>query len=179
MQVGQHTAMAVGSLFTPLATIFLTDSIQTMLPWIFACGACVTADLAAGIRKSLKLGVRVSLSKAIRETMGKMVVYLSFILAVCMMEAAARHSFKIATWCCLFVCFLEVGSAISNVLKPYGMDLSLRGIVEIALRRSPLHIDGEEQKALLKTVKIQEMTAAEKKRWEGTTKKERKDYGNK
>ena len=50
-------------------------------------------------------------------------------------EAASRHSFAIAQWSCLFVCGVEGVSIIGNMFKPYGITLSLKGILTLGLSR--------------------------------------------
>lgn len=86
-----------------ITTKYIGDGINTMLPWLVALTAVVLADLAAGCRKSLKLGVHVSISTAARETMGKLVVYWSFVLMVASIEVATGHKYSIAMWGCLLI----------------------------------------------------------------------------
>lgn len=118
MRIPNALMMAAGGLIT-LAVTFYKDTVTTMLPWITVMFAVVVCDLIAGLRKSLKLGVHISWSMAFRETMGKLVVYFSFVMMVAMIDAASEHTFKIALWGCLFICAIEFGSVISNILKPY------------------------------------------------------------
>ena len=84
--------------FTPLAVSFLQDSLTTMLPWLIAMFAVVVTDLMFGVRKSLKLDIHVSVSMAIRETMGKLLVYTSFVIMVCMIEVAAFVDLYLSYW---------------------------------------------------------------------------------
>ena len=116
------------SVFTSVAVGYLQDTVSTMIPWIMAMCGVVLADLIAGLRKSLKLGVHVSWSMAFRNTMGKMVTYVAFVLMVAMIDTASGHEFRIAMWGCLFVCGIEGGSIISNLMKPYGIDITPKTI---------------------------------------------------
>lgn len=122
-------------LFTPAAMMFLNDSINTMIPWLFTMFAVIVCDLIAGVRKSMKLGIHVSPSRAVRETLGKMVTYFAWVLAVCMIDAAVSHSLGIAKWGCLLVCFIEGISIIGNYLKPHGYDFSVKDGIVLFLSR--------------------------------------------
>lgn len=116
------------SVFASVAVGYLEETISTMIPWLLTMCGVVMADLVAGLRKSLKLGVHVSWSMAFRNTMGKMVTYVAFVLMVAMIDTASGHAMKIAMWGCLFVCGIEGGSIISNLMKPYGIDVSPKNI---------------------------------------------------
>ena len=135
MKIPQSLSNTACGTTASLAAGFLSDILSSMLPWLMAMGMVILCDLAFGIRKSLKLGVHVSWSMAFRETMGKMVTYYAFVLMVCTIEAASRHSFAIAQWSCLFVCGVEGVSIIGNMFKPYGITLSLKGILTLGLSR--------------------------------------------
>lgn len=152
-------------LAAPMAVTFLQDSIQTMLPWLVAMAAVVMCDLAFGIRKSRKLGIHVSGSMAFRETMGKMIVYATFVIMVSMVEAAARHSLKIAMWSCLFVCAIEGCSIISNLLKPYGVSISLDWAVKTMAKRIA-GIDESDAEGMIDRDRLEKVKDAERARWE-------------
>lgn len=166
-----NTLLTTGAgFFTPFAVLFLQDTFKTMLPWIFVMLTVVTCDLIAGIRKSLKLDIHVSWSMAFRETMGKMVVYVAFVLMVAMIDAASEHSFSIAMWGCLFICALEGGSIISNILKPYGIDITPKSIVK-TFSIHVGHFTDEEADELVgddngKKDKLESIRTREKNRWE-------------
>lgn len=127
--------------------------------------AVVACDLIAGIRKSVKLGVHVSWSMAFRETMGKMVVYVAFVLMVAMIDAASSHSFNIAMWGCLFICALEGGSIISNFLKPYGVDITPRSIARFFTMKVA-NATAEEADELVSGDVVDSIRKREKDRWE-------------
>lgn len=165
MRIPQQITLTASGLLTPLAMAFLQDTIRTMAPWVMAMLAVVVCDLIAGIRKSVKLGVHVSWSMAFRETMGKMVVYVAFVLMVAMIDAASGHSFNIAMWGCLFVCALEGGSVVSNLLKPYGVDITPRSIARFFAMRVG-RATAEEADGLLSGGTSEEVRERERGRWE-------------
>ena len=157
--------------FTPLAASFLQDSIATMLPWLMVMGMVVLCDLAFGVRKSIKLGVHVSVSMAIRETMGKLLVYTSFVILVCMIEVAAKHTLQVAMWSCLLICAIEGCSIIGNLLKPYGIEMSLRNVIKAFANRA-LGVDDTTADIMLGKDNqvpedvIERVRKAERARWE-------------
>ena len=157
--------------FTPLAVSFLQDSIATMLPWLMVMGMVVLCDLAFGVRKSIKLGVHVSVSMAIRETMGKLLVYTSFVILVCMIEVAAKHTLQVAMWSCLLICAIEGCSIIGNLLKPYGIEMSLRNVIKAFANRA-LGVDETTADIMLGKDNqvpedvIERVRKAERARWE-------------
>lgn len=157
--------------FTPLAVSFLQDSIATMLPWLMVMGMVVLCDLAFGVRKSIKLGVHVSVSMAIRETMGKLLVYTSFVILVCMIEVAAKHTLQVAMWSCLLICAIEGCSIIGNLLKPYGIEMSPRNVIKAFANRA-LGVDDTTADIMLGKDNqvpedvIERVRKAERARWE-------------
>lgn len=165
MRIPQILMTSAAGVFTPVAVLFLQDTFKTMIPWIMVMLSVVACDLIAGIRKSLKLDVHVSWSMAFRETMGKMVIYVAFVLMVAMIDAASDHSFKIALWGCLLICALEGGSIISNLLKPYGIDITPKSIFKFFTERA-LHTTDEEAEELVHEDKMQDIVQREKDRWE-------------
>lgn len=67
----------------------------------------------------------VRFSGAIRRTMGKMVTYFAFVCMVVMINIASGDKWNIDIYSCLFVCFIEFCSIISNILKPKGYDFNI------------------------------------------------------
>lgn len=173
MRIPRSATNTAAGFFTPFAVVFLQDTFKTMLPWIIVMLSVVTCDLIAGLRKSLKLGVHISWSMAFRETMGKMVVYVAFVLMVAMIDAASEHSFHIALWGCLFICALEGGSIISNILKPYGIDISPKTIVKL-FSQKVANLSTEEADELVNSDEMEKIKAREKDRWE---KKQKYQHG--
>lgn len=166
MRIPHVLMMTAGGIVTPIAVTFFNDAIGTMLPWLTVMFAVVVCDLIAGLRKSLKLGVHISWSMAFRETMGKLVVYFAFVMTVAMIDAASAHTFKIALWGCLFICAIEAGSIISNILKPYGVDITPKSIVKLFVK-GRFGADAEEATELVgDEVSIDELRERERDRWE-------------
>lgn len=149
MRIGSNITLMANTIFTSMATMYLQDSVQTMAPWLMAMLAVVICDLIAGIRKSLKLGVHISISKAARETMGKIVVYTSFVISSAMVEVATGHSIRLAMWLCLVVAAFEFGSIIANIAAPMGYDISVTGLLRVLGKRS-LGFNDEEAKEIIK-----------------------------
>lgn len=150
MKMSNAAVIVASGFLTPLAMAFLRNSIQVMLPWTMAFVAVVMADLAAGIYKSKRMGVEVRTSKAWRETMGKIIVYFAFVLAVAMVDVASGGGMGIAKFCCLFICGIEGCSIVSNLLKPHGISVSLYGIIKTLLKRTPLGVTDEEAEEIIK-----------------------------
>lgn len=174
MKIPQSLSNTACGTTASLAAGFLSDVLSSMIPWLLVMGVVILCDLAFGIRKSLKLGIHVSWSMAFRETMGKMVTYYAFVLMVCTIEAASGHSYAIAQWSCLFVCGIEGVSIIGNMLKPYGITLSLKDVLTLGLSR--LTKAATEPAEIINTQDVDMIRQAEQDRWEKRTKHE---YGSK
>lgn len=172
MRIPHTVTITAASVFTPVATMFLQDSVKTMMPWLIVMLSVVVCDLIAGLRKSMKLGVHISWSMAFRETMGKMVVYVAFVMMVAMIDSASNHSFKIAMWGSLFICAIEGGSIVSNMLKPYGIELSTKAIMRLFVSKA-MRVDTTEAD-LTDDKGIDEVREREKDRWE---KRHRHEHG--
>ena len=153
MKIPDSVTQGASWVFTPVAIAFIQQSIVIMIPWLIATFAVVLADLMSGIRKSRLLGVHVSPSTAIRETCAKIVTYFSFILAVAMIDVAAEGEMAIAKWSCLFIMVVEGSSVLSNILKPSGVPVSLKAVLKMILKRSPLAIGDEEADEIIRTAK--------------------------
>lgn len=110
----------------------------------------------------MKLGVRVSPSTAFRETVSKWIVYLAFVLAVCMIDIVADDNINFAKWSCLFVVVIEMGSVVSNLLRPYGIIVTPKSLIKWFLKKTPL---GEESEELLKEEAIEEARKFEDEKW--------------
>lgn len=174
MKIPQSLSNTACGTTASLAAGFLSDVLSSMIPWLLVMGVVIMCDLAFGIRKSLKLGIHVSWSMAFRETMGKMVTYYAFVLMVCTIETASGHSYAIAQWSCLFVCGIEGVSIIGNMLKPYGITLSLKDVLTLGLSR--LTKAATEPAEIINTQDVDMIRQAEQDRWEKRTKHE---YGSK
>lgn len=131
------TQIASGTLI-PIMMAFLEKSIATMVPWLITMFTVVVADLAAGIWKSYKLDIPIRFSRAFRETFGKCVVYFAFVLMACCINTAANSEFGWAKWLTMFIILFEIGSMISNLLKPHGINLSMNAFIKAILTHSAL-----------------------------------------
>ena len=54
-----------------IATAFVQESIEHMIPWLIVSAAVIICDLACGLRKSIMMGEQVRFSRAVRRTMGQ------------------------------------------------------------------------------------------------------------
>ena len=172
MRIPEWLMLTACGVFTTTTMGFLNDAMATMIPWILVMLGVVAADLVAGLRKSIKLGIHVSWSMAFRNTMGKMVTYVAFVMMVALIDAACGHQFKIAMWSCLFVCLLEGGSIISNLMKPYGVDITPKSIFAFAVKvfsAKVIRIDGGEASFNIDDDKMDTIKEREKGRWERRT----------
>ena len=153
MKIPQPIVMTASAGVSTIAGAYLQQSLEIMVPWLIATFAVIVADLAAGIRKSHLLGVHVSPSTAFRETCGKIVVYFAVVMTAALVDVAANGGLAIAKWTCLLVMAVEGGSVFSNILKPYGITLSLKGLLKLLLKRSPLNIGDEEADEIIKVAR--------------------------
>lgn len=129
-----HQGIASG--FGALAGAFVAESIEHLLPWLMVTFAVIVCDLVVGIRKSLIMGEEVRFSRAVRATLGKTVSYFAFVVMVCMIDVAAGNTNLIDKWACLFVCFIEFTSIISNILRPKGIDVNLVKLIALGLSKA-------------------------------------------
>ena len=111
--------------FAVIASSFIMQSLEHMIPWLIVSFSVIICDLAFGVRKSLLMNEEVRFSGAIRRTMGKMVTYFAFVCMVVMINIASGDKWNIDIYSCLFVCFIEFCSIISNILKPKGYDFNI------------------------------------------------------
>lgn len=111
--------------FAMIASSFIMQSLEHMIPWLIVSFAVTICDLAFGVRKSLLMNEEVRFSGAIRRTMGKMVTYFAFVCMVVMINIASGDKWNIDIYSCLFVCFIEFCSIVSNILKPKGYDFNV------------------------------------------------------
>lgn len=165
MRIPKAATDTASGLFLPMATVFLQDTLRTMLPWIIVMLSVIICDLVAGIRRSLKLDIHVAWTMACRETMGKMVTYVAFVMMVAMIDVASGHEFKVAMWGCFFVCAIEAGSIVSNMLEPYGIDITPQGVIK-AFVKSKFGVADTDADELVRGDKREQIRQREKDRWE-------------
>lgn len=133
--------------FAGIASAFITQTLEHMIPWLMVSAAVILCDLAFGVRKSYLMGDEVRFSRAIRNTMGKMVTYFAFVCMVCMICVASGQKYGIDVWSCLLVCFIEGCSIVSNILKPKGIDFNLLGALQTIGRATFRKVGLEEEEA--------------------------------
>lgn len=126
--------------FASVAMAFISESLSHMIPWLIVSMVVILTDLAFGVRKCLLMGEEVRFSRAVRETMGKMVTYFAFVCMVCMITVAAGIEFKFDIYSCLLVCFIELCSIISNILKPKGININIIGALRLFFKKVA-HVD--------------------------------------
>lgn len=163
MKLSPLVVLTTSAIFTPVFTAFAIDTVRVMIPWLIAMLCVIISDLVAGVRKSIKFGVHVSWSTAFRETFGKIVVYFAFAVTAAVVDVAAHGDTVIAKWCCLAVITVEGGSIMSNILKPHGIELSLKGILKYLLIRSGIGSNSANE--ILDEKKWEEMRERERERW--------------
>lgn len=118
-------AQSIPGGFAVIASSFIIQSLEHMIPWLIVSFSVIICDLAFGVRKSLLMNEEVRFSGAIRRTMGKMVTYFAFVCMVVMINIASGDKWNIDIYSCLFVCLIEFCSIISNILKPKGYDFNV------------------------------------------------------
>lgn len=122
---------------------FLSESIGHIIPWLIVAACVILCDLVTGIRKSLLLGEEVRFSSACRRSLGKCVSYFMFVIMVAAIDVAAHGGETIDKWACLLVCFIEGCSIINNILKPRGLSLDIKKLIEIIVgKRLDVNLDG-------------------------------------
>ena len=140
---------AIQGSFASVATAFVMESLQHMIPWLIVSFVVIVTDLAFGVRKSLLMGEQVRFSRAIRATMGKIVTYFAFVCAVCMISVASGENWDIDVYSCLFVCFIEGCSIIGNILKPKGLSIDILGAARVFFKKVA-NVDNEDVKCIIK-----------------------------
>lgn len=112
---------------------FLAESIGHIIPWLIVTFCVILCDLVVGLRKSIMMGEEVRFSSACRRTIGKCVSYFMFVVMVAVIDVAAHGGETIDKYACLLVCFIEGCSIINNILKPKGMSLDIKKLIEIII----------------------------------------------
>lgn len=135
--------------FASIATGFVMESLNNMIPWLIVSLAVILTDLAFGVRKSLLMGENVRFSRAVRCTMGKIVTYFAFVCMVCMINVASGIDWRIDVYSCLFVCFIEGCSIVGNILKPKGLAIDILGAARLFFKKIA-NVDSEDVKCIIK-----------------------------
>ena len=121
--------------FASIASAFVVESLEHMIPWLMVMFVVIITDLAFGVRKSFAFGEKVRFSRAVRCTMGKCVTYFAFVCMVCMLNTAMGSGYNIDKWACALVCFIEGCSIIGNYLKPKGIDFNIVGAIKLVMSK--------------------------------------------
>ena len=135
--------------FASIASAFVVESLEHMIPWLMVMFVVIMTDLAFGVRKSVLQHEEVRFSRAVRATMGKMVTYFAFVVMVCMINTAMGNNYNIDKWACLLVCFIEGCSIIGNFLRPKGIELNALGAIRVFCHKVT-KVDKEDLKEILK-----------------------------
>lgn len=143
------TFTATKGAYSVIFATFLQESIGHMIPWLVVAFCVIICDLVVGIRKSLLMGEEVRFSSACRKTLGKLVTYFMFVVMMAVIDVAAHGNGEIDKWACLFVCFIEFTSVISNILKPKGININLIEVIAFSLSKK-LNVKKEDIKDLIK-----------------------------
>lgn len=143
------TLTATKGAYSVIFATFLQESIGHMIPWLVVTFCVILCDLVVGVRKSLMLGEEVRFSSACRKTLGKLVTYFMFVVMMVVIDVAAHGNGEIDKWACLFVCFIEFTSVISNILKPKGININLIEVIAFSLSKK-LNVKKEDIKDLIK-----------------------------
>jgi hypothetical protein len=125
--------MAAEGGYSVIFATFLRESIGHIIPWLIVTACVILCDLVVGLRKSIMMGEEVRFSSACRRTLGKMVSYFMFVIMVAVIDVAAHGGELIDKWACLLVCFIEGCSIINNILKPKGLSLDIKKLIEILI----------------------------------------------
>lgn len=135
--------MATEGSYSVIFATFLRESIGHIIPWLIVTFCVILCDLVVGLRKSIMMGEEVRFSSACRRTLGKCVSYFMFVIMVAVIDVAAHGGELIDKWACLLVCFIEGCSIINNILKPKGMSLDIKRLIEILIgKKLDVKLDG-------------------------------------
>lgn len=135
--------MAAEGGYSVIFASFLRESIGHIIPWLIVTACVILCDLVVGLRKSIMMGEEVRFSSACRRTLGKAVSYFMFVIMVAVIDVAANGGETIDKWACLLVCFIEGCSIINNILKPKGLSLDIKKLIEIIIgKKLDINLDG-------------------------------------
>lgn len=119
--------------FGAVASAFVMESLESIIPWLIGMFFVILCDLFAGVWCCMKTGVRLRFSKGCRDTIAKCVTYFAAVVASCMIETAARTDWPIAKVVLLLVCGIELSSILANILRPKGYRLDLGKALKLLL----------------------------------------------
>lgn len=122
----------VSGSFGALAAMFVTQSLEVLIPWIITMGAVVIADLVSGTMKCYKLKIKIRPSKFLRDSLAKFLTYFSAVVASCMIQVASNND-DIAYYSIIFCIGIELFSIAGNILKMKGYNLDFNKAVSLIL----------------------------------------------
>jgi phage-related holin len=128
--------------------VFVSDCIADIMPWLVVTFSVIICDLITGCRKSMIMGETIRFSRAFRATMGKMVTYFSFVVMMVFIEHASEDTNNLDKWAILFICFIEICSIISNILRPKGYDINVVGAIGL-LAKKVFGLDKEDTNGII------------------------------
>lgn len=166
MKINTKVMEATGGVIIPTLLAFLGEAILLMIPWLVTMLTIVIADLAAGLWKSYKLEIPIRFSKACRETMGKMIVYFTFVVMICCIDVAAHGECVYTKWASMLVVVIEGGSIVSNLLKPHGINISLNAILKAFLNHSMLPLTCPEVDEIVEKKPLDEIRKEEEDKFQ-------------
>ena len=102
--------------FAVIASSFIMQSLEHMIPWLIVSFSVIICDLAFGVRKSLLMNEEVRFSGAIRRTMGKMVTYFAFVCMVVMINIASGDKWNIDIYMEITASGLQAAEICASVL---------------------------------------------------------------
>lgn len=161
MKITAQVSEVTGGIFLPILLSFLGEALKLMIPWFVTMFTVVICDLAAGLYKSYRLKVPIRFSRACRDTMGKLIVYFTFVVMVCCINIAAHGEFHVSKWAVYFIVVIEIGSIVSNLLKPHGINLSLNAIIKAFLTHSTVPITYQEAGEIVEKKSIDDIRKEE------------------
>jgi len=94
------------------------------------------------------MGDKVRFSRAFRATMGKMVTYFSFVIMMVFIEHASQKLHSLDKWAILFVCFIEICSIMSNILKPKGYNFNVAAALGLFVKKA-FGVDKEDAQGII------------------------------
>lgn len=122
--------------FGALASAFVVESLEHLIPWLFVIAAIILCDLITGLARCYKQQIKIRFSKAIRDTLAKSCVYFSSIVCAAFVDVASQADYTIDKWICLLICFIEGVSILSNILKWHGYEIDFNKVIGVILKRN-------------------------------------------
>lgn len=138
MQIGADNTLVIAANggFAAMASSFVMQSMESIIPWLFVMTAIICCDLFSAWWRCYKTAIRIRFSKAIRDTMAKVVIYYAFVVSACFTDVAAQMDVNISRTACLIVCCIEFSSILGNLMKVHGMEIAFNDIIKFLVRKT-------------------------------------------